>query len=214
MDRVPLSGLKHDFNECLTQPFGHKGYGLSNDEAQQSFKLTKGDGAGSFISHGALAVAAITSCTNTSNPSVLIAAGLLAKNAVLAGLEVPPFVKTSLAPGSRVVTEYLEAAGLQSFLDQLGFQTVGYGCTTCMGNSGEVDAGMQEASEKGFVTGAILSGKRNLESRVHPSVGAAYLASPPLVVAGALAGSLSHDFESQPLGKGRGGESVFLKDIW
>jgi aconitate hydratase len=214
MDLVPLSGLKGDFVGCLTQPYGHKGYGLSDEQAKESFKLPTGDGAGLTISHGSLAVAAITSCTNTSNPSVLLAAGLVAKNAIAAGLQVPPFVKTSLAPGSRVVTEYLEAAGLQTFLDQLGFQTVGYGCTTCMGNSGEVDPGMQEASEKGVVTGAILSGNRNFESRVHPSVGAAYLASPPLVVAGALAGTLDIDFDTEALGHGKDGKAVFLKDIW
>lgn len=214
MDLVPLSGLKNDWRGCLTRERGHKGYGLSEEEAQRELQLTKGGGAGSSVSHGALSIAAITSCTNTSNPSVLLAAGLLAKKAVEAGLRVPGFVKTSLAPGSRVVSAYLEAAGLQRYLDQLGFHVAGYGCTTCMGNSGEVDPGMADAAEAGIVTGAILSGNRNFEARVHPSVGGAYLASPPLVVAGALAGSLDTDFQSQPLGRDKEGKPVFLRDVW
>jgi len=214
MDRIPLSGLKGDFGGCLTAPRGHKGYGLSPEQSVQEFKLTDGNAAGSSVTHGAIAIAAITSCTNTSNPSVLIAAGLLAKKAVEAGLTIPAYVKTSLAPGSRVVTEYLEAAGLQKYLDQLGFYTSAYGCTTCMGNSGDVDPGMQAASEQGCVTGSMLSGNRNFEARVHPSIGAAYLASPPLVVSGALAGTLDIDFDNEPLGTGKDGKPVFLKDVW
>lgn len=207
-DRVPVAGLKQDFDASLTGEHGPKGFGLSEDQAAAPTVVN-----GTEVRHGALAIAAITSCTNTSNPAVLLAAGLVAKKAVALGLSTPGHVKTSLAPGSRVVTKYLEAAGLQGSLDELGFHTVGYGCTTCMGNSGEVDPLMQAASDQGVVTAAILSGNRNFEGRVHLSVKANYLASPPLVVATALAGRVDIDFGAEPLGQGRDGP-VYLRDVW
>jgi len=207
-DKVALPDLQKDFSSALTQPRGFKGFGLTDEQAKQTAEAD-----GRTITHGALAIAAITSCTNTSNPSVLMAAGLVAKKAVELGLVTPGYVKTSLAPGSRVVTQYLQDSGLSGYLDQLGFQTVGYGCTTCMGNSGEVDTEMQKASEDGIVTAAILSGNRNFEGRVHLSVKAAYLASPPMVVAGALAGTIDLDWENDPIGQGTNGP-VYLRDVW
>ncbi len=167
------------------------------------------------IGHGDVVIAAITSCTNTSNPSVLIAAGLLAKKAVEKGLTSKPWVKTSLAPGSQVVSAYLDKAGLQPFLDKLGFNLVGFGCTTCIGNSGPLATEISAAiNEKGIVAAAVLSGNRNFEGRVSPDVQANYLASPPLVVAYALAGSVKIDLTKEPLGLGSDGNPVFLKDIW
>ena len=167
------------------------------------------------LGHGDVLIAAITSCTNTSNPSVLLAAGLLAKKAVAKGLRVRPHIKTSLAPGSRVVTEYLEKAGLLPHLDQLGFRLVGYGCTTCIGNSGPLDAHLEEAiSAHDLVAAAVLSGNRNFEARVHASIKANFLASPPLVVAYAIAGRVNINLDTEPLGTGKDGEPVYLKDIW
>ncbi len=164
---------------------------------------------------GDVVIAAITSCTNTSNPSVMVAAGLLARNAVARGLTAAPHVKTSLAPGSRVVTDYLAAAGLQEPLDALGFQLVGYGCTTCIGNSGPLsDEISQAVRDDELAVCAVLSGNRNFEGRIHPLVRASYLASPPLVVAYALAGSISIDLENEPLGTGSDGSDVFLRDLW
>ncbi|CAJ1341721.1 unnamed protein product [Effrenium voratum] len=195
-DRVPLTELKSSFRTALALP-APEGFGASEGEA-----------------HGQLAIAAITSCTNTSNPSVLMAAGLLAKKAVALGCEVPGYVKTSLAPGSKVVTSYLEAAGLLEPLEALGFHVVGYGCTTCMGNSGALHPEAQAASERGAVLAAVLSGNRNFEGRVHLAVKANYLASPPLVVAAALAGRIDVDFASEPLGRTSDGRAVYLKDLW
>jgi aconitate hydratase len=167
------------------------------------------------LNHGAVVIAAITSCTNTSNPGVLIAAGLLAKNAVAKGLSRKPWVKTSLAPGSQVVTEYLAKAGLTPYLDKLGFNTVGYGCTTCIGNSGPLCDGVSKAIEQGsLMVASVLSGNRNFEGRVHADVRANYLASPPLVVAYAIAGTVDIDLRSEPLGTAPDGSPVFLKDIW
>ena len=167
------------------------------------------------IGHGDVAIAAITSCTNTSNPSVLIAAGLLARNANKVGLKQKPWVKTSLAPGSQVVAEYLEKAGLQTELDQIGFNLVGFGCTTCIGNSGPLPAPISKTiNEKGLIAAAVLSGNRNFEGRVSPDVQANYLASPPLVVAYALAGTVTKDLTTEPLGEGANGQPVYLKDIW
>ena len=164
---------------------------------------------------GAVAIAAITSCTNTSNPSVLMAAGLLAKKAVERGLQPQPWVKASLAPGSKVVSDYLAHAGLTPYLDQLGFNLVGYGCTTCIGNSGPLPEPIEEAIKKGDLTvGAVLSGNRNFEGRIHPLVKTNWLASPPLVVAYALAGNMNIDLTREPLGQGKNGEPVYLKDIW
>jgi aconitate hydratase len=167
------------------------------------------------IGHGSVLISAITSCTNTSNPSVMLAAGLLAKKAVEKGLSVPSYVKTSLAPGSRVVTEYLVKTGLQPYLDQLKFQLVGYGCTTCIGNSGPLHPAIEEAIVKNDLVGAsVLSGNRNFEARVHQSIKANFLMSPPLVVAFALAGKIDIDLSSEPLGKGKDGKDVYLRDIW
>ncbi len=168
-----------------------------------------------YLTDGSIVIAAITSCTNTSNPYVMMAAGLLAKKAVEAGLSTPPWVKTSLAPGSRVVTDYYERAGLAQYLDALRFQTVGYGCTTCIGNSGPLPSDVSKAIEEhGLVAVSVLSGNRNFEGRISPEVRANYLMSPPLVVAYALAGHIEHDFATQPLGKGKDGQPVYLKDIW
>ena len=170
---------------------------------------------GGQIRHGSVLIAAITSCTNTSNPSVMLAAGLLAKKAVERGLQVNPLVKASLAPGSRVVTDYLNQTGLQPYLDQLGFNLVGYGCTTCIGNSGPLPAPVDEAIGKyDLVAASVLSGNRNFEARVHQSIKANFLMSPPLVVAFALAGRVDIDLSREPIGKGKDGQDVFLKDIW
>ena len=173
------------------------------------------EGEGYDLGHGDVAIAAITSCTNTSNPSVLIAAGLVARNANRLGLKQKPWVKTSLAPGSQVVAEYLEKAGLQKELDQVGFNLVGFGCTTCIGNSGPLPAPISKTiNEKGLIAAAVLSGNRNFEGRVSPDVQANYLASPPLVVAYALAGTVTKDLTTEPLGEGADGQPVYLKDIW
>ena len=167
------------------------------------------------IGHGDVVIAAITSCTNTSNPSVLIAAGLVARNARAKGLKTKPWVKTSLAPGSQVVTDYLRKAGLDDDLDALGFNLVGYGCTTCIGNSGPLPPAISAAvAESDLVVASVLSGNRNFEGRVNQDVRANYLASPPLVVAYALAGSVYLNLETQPLGEDKDGKPVFLKDIW
>jgi aconitate hydratase len=173
------------------------------------------DGKRFELEHGSVVIAAITSCTNTSNPSVMIAAGLLAKNAVERGLERKPWVKSSLAPGSKVVTDYYDAAGLAPALDELGFGLVGYGCTTCIGNSGPLPDQISQAVGDGeLVVCAVLSGNRNFEARIHPEVKANYLASPPLVVAYALAGRMDLDLETEPIGQDRDGNDVYLADIW
>ena len=167
------------------------------------------------LNHGSVVIAAITSCTNTSNPDVMLAAGLLAKNAVEKGLSVLPYIKTSLSPGSGVVTKYFELAGVNTFLDQLGFTTTGYGCMTCIGNSGELSDEVSAAiNAKNLVVASVLSGNRNFEGRVHPLTRANYLASPPLVVAYALAGRMDIDFETEPIQKDKNGHDVFLRDIW
>jgi aconitate hydratase len=167
------------------------------------------------VGNGDVLIAAITSCTNTSNPAVMIAAGIVAKKAVEKGLTVPPFVKTSLAPGSRVVTDYLNKTGLQKYLDKLGFELVGYGCTTCIGNSGPLDAAIEEAIvDHNLVAASVLSGNRNFEARVHQNIKANFLMSPPLVVAYALAGTVLKDVNLHALGQDKDGNDVFLKDIW
>jgi aconitate hydratase len=173
------------------------------------------DGKQFEIKHGDVVIAAITSCTNTSNPSVMVAAGLLAKKAVEKGLKVPPHVKTSLAPGSRVVTDYFDKAGLTTYLEKVGFYTVGYGCTTCIGNSGPLPEAISQAvKQNDLVVSGVLSGNRNFEGRINPDVKANYLASPPLVVAYALAGTTDIDFEKEPIGAGTKGAPVYLRDIW
>lgn len=213
-DRVPLSEMKPSFRKSLRAPVAERGFAL--DEAALARTAALADnGQSTEIAHGAVVIAAITSCTNTSNPSVMLAAGLLAKNAVEAGLTVPSYVKTSLAPGSRVVTDYLNASGLSAYLEKIGFYTVGYGCTTCIGNSGPLPEPVAQAvQEADLVASAVLSGNRNFEGRINPLVKANYLASPPLVVAYALAGSTDIDLVHEPLGVGSAGEEVFLADIW
>tara|TARA_B100000945_G_C20425492_1_gene620299 strand:+ start:278 stop:2953 length:2676 start_codon:yes stop_codon:yes gene_type:complete len=209
-DRVNLSEMKSHFLESLSSPIGHSGHGLSLENLNDKISVENFE-----LKHGDVVIAAITSCTNTSNPSVMIAAGLLAKKAREKGLLVKPWVKTSLAPGSRVVTEYYEKAGLSSYLSELGFNVVGYGCTTCIGNSGPLPESIDNAiTEKGLIVGSVLSGNRNFEGRVHQNVKANYLASPPLVVAYALAGTLDIDLQKEPLGFGENDEPIFLKDIW
>ena len=206
-DRILLKDMLPEWKKSLSGTFG---------KAHASAAVNVEDnGSSSSITDGAVVIAAITSCTNTSNPSVMIGAGLLARNAVAKGLERKPWVKTSLAPGSRVVTEYLTKSGLDVSLDALGFQTVGYGCTTCIGNSGPLPEPVAKAVTSGdLVAAAVLSGNRNFEGRINPLVKANYLASPPLVVAYAIAGTVDIDLATQPLGKDKQGKDVFLKDIW
>ena len=212
-DRVPLRSMKSNFAAALRAPLNERGFSLGPEELQRSAEVSNGSVA--TITHGAVVIAAITSCTNTSNPSVMVAAGLLARHAAERGLRVPHYVKTSLAPGSRVVTDYLDRAGLTESLQQLGFFTVGYGCTTCIGNSGPLPEPVAQAVLQGkIVAAAVLSGNRNFEGRVNPLVQANYLASPPLVVAYALAGTTDIDLTREPLGNGADGHPVFLKDIW
>ncbi|MET4559678.1 aconitate hydratase AcnA [Lysinibacillus parviboronicapiens] len=213
-DLIPLSEMRSRYKEAVVAPQGTQGFGLTEDEFAKTSvaKFAEGDVE---IPTGAVAIAAITSCTNTSNPYVLIAAGLVAKKAVEKGLTVPKWVKTSLAPGSKVVTGYLEDSGLQTYLDQIGFNTVGYGCTTCIGNSGPLLPEIEDAIKDNdlFVT-SVLSGNRNFEGRVHPLVKANYLASPPLVVAYALAGTVDIDLQKDSFGKDKDGNEVFFADIW
>jgi aconitate hydratase len=213
-DRVALGVMKGKFREALEAPVKERGFGLSKSELSKT--ATVGfNGTRENLGHGAVVIAAITSCTNTSNPSVMLAAGLLAKKAADRGLKVPPYVKTSLAPGSKVVTEYLREAGLLPALADLGFHLVGYGCTTCIGNSGPLPEAVEKAVTEGeLVAAAVLSGNRNFEGRVHPLVRANYLASPPLVVAYALAGTVDIDLNAEPLGKDVEGHPVRLRDIW
>ena len=206
-DRVLLSDAAESFRRALGEEFG-------KDETSAPLRVAV-SGEKHDLGNGDVVIAAITSCTNTSNPSVLIAAGLLARNAVAKGMKVKPWVKTSLAPGSQVVTDYLNKAGLTEPLNKLGFNLVGYGCTTCIGNSGPLAESISQAVQDGdLVAVSVLSGNRNFEGRVNPDVRANYLASPPLVVAYALAGSMLTDLDTQPLGKGKDGADVFLRDIW
>ena len=212
-DRIELGKLKNEFNKAFSKPVTESGFGKAAADLERAFPVGT-DGVG-VISHGSVLIAAITSCTNTSNPSVMLAAGLLARKAVEKGLKAKPLVKSSLAPGSRVVTDYLEKTGLQPYLDKLGFNLVGYGCTTCIGNSGPLAAPIEEAVVKNDVIAAsVLSGNRNFEARVHQNIKANFLMSPPLVVAFALAGRVGIDLTTEPIGKGENGNDVFLKDIW
>ena len=213
-DRVALADMKSAFQAVLQTPVSERGFGL--DDAAVGRTATVADNGNSIdIGHGAVVIAAITSCTNTSNPSVMLAAGLLAENAVKRGLQVQPYVKTSLAPGSRVVSDYLDKAGLTESLQQLGFHTVGYGCTSCIGNSGPLPPAVADAVQQGdLVASAVLSGNRNFEGRVNALVKANYLASPPLVVAYALAGRTDIDLNNEPLGHDSDGEPVYLREIW
>jgi aconitate hydratase len=213
-DRTSLVQMQQRFKDNLVAPTSDGGFELNNDELNSIVTIGV-NGTKAQMEHGSVVIAAITSCTNTSNPSVMIAAGLLAKKAVELGIKTKPYVKTSLAPGSRIVPDYLENAGLLDPLAELGFNLVGYGCTTCIGNSGPLSGEVVKGITRGdLVAAAVLSGNRNFEGRVHPYVRANYLASPPLVVAYALAGTVDIDLLNDPLGEDEQGEPVFLKDIW
>src|SRR5690625_4764942 len=235
-DRVPLSDMKTEFRKAITAPEGNHGFGLDASEFDKKVNVEV-DGKEAVMQTGSLAIAAITSCTNTSNPHVMLGAGLLAKKAYelgievpayvktsLAGtsipssyafIEVPAYVKTSLAPGSTVVTRYLDDSGLSEYLDKLGFNTVGYGCTTCIGNSGPLRPEIEKAIvENDLTVSSVLSGNRNFEGRIHPLTQANYLASPPLVVAYALAGTVDIDLNEDSFGKDKDGNDVYLEDLW
>ena len=214
-DLLPLSKMKEEFVKAVSAPQGNQGFGLQADELDKSATVKFNNGDETTIKTGAVAIASITSCTNTSNPYVLVGAGLVAKKAVELGMEVPKFVKTSLAPGSKVVTGYLRDSGLLPYLEQIGFNLVGYGCTTCIGNSGPLKEEIEKTiAENDLLVTSVLSGNRNFEGRIHPLVKANYLASPPLVVAYALAGTVNIDFASEAIGKDKDGNDVFFKDIW
>ncbi|GLT77857.1 hypothetical protein SLA2020_494120 [Shorea laevis] len=230
-DRVSLKEMKADWHACLDSQVGlrwvasrpnhvpglgwpYLGFAVPKEEQDKVAKFSF-NGQPAELKHGSVVISAITSCTNTSNPSVMLGAGLVAKKACELGLQVKPWIKTSLAPGSGVVTKYLLQSGLQKYLNEQGFHIVGYGCTTCIGNSGELDESVASAiSDNDIIAAAVLSGNRNLEGRVHPLTRANYLASPPLVVAYALAGTVDIDFDKEPIGTGKDGKSVYFKDIW
>ncbi len=210
-DRIEIGHVKSTFKELFAKPVSENGFNKKPEDLDTAY--TTADGV--HVKNGDVLIAAITSCTNTSNPSVLLAAGLLAKKAVAAGLTVAPHIKTSLAPGSRVVTKYLEAAGLLPYLEQLGFGVTAYGCTTCIGNAGDLTPAMNEAIVKNdIVASAVLSGNRNFEARIHPNIRSNFLASPPLVVAYAIAGNVTRDLMTEPVGKGKNGKDIYLGDIW
>jgi aconitate hydratase len=210
-DRIDLAKVKSTFTSLFAAPVKDNGFGKKPQDLDRTYKAFDG----TEIRNGDILIAAITSCTNTSNPGVLLAAGLVAKKAVELGLKVKPHIKTSLAPGSRVVTEYLGKAGLLPYLEKLGFNVAAYGCTTCIGNAGPLAQAIEEAIVKNdLVCAAVLSGNRNFEARIHPNLRANFLASPPLVVAYAIAGSVLVDFKTQPLGKGKDGKDVFIGHIW
>ncbi|WP_338765182.1 aconitate hydratase AcnA [Massilia sp. METH4] len=210
-DRIEIGNVKATFTDLFSKPTTQNGFNKNPADLTATYETTNGV----QVKNGDILIAAITSCTNTSNPSVLLAAGLLAKKAVEAGLTVAPHIKSSLAPGSRVVTEYLEAAGLLPYLDKLGFGVTAYGCTTCIGNAGDLTPELNAAiTSNDIVAAAVLSGNRNFEARIHPNIRANFLASPPLVVAYAIAGNVTRDLMTEPVGKGTGGRDVYLGDIW
>jgi aconitate hydratase len=210
-DRIEIGQVKRKFTELFSKPVADNGFNQPADRLQRSFTTSNG----LTVRNGDVLIAAITSCTNTSNPSVLLAAGLLAKKAVEAGLTVRSHVKTSLAPGSRIVTEYLQRAGLLQYLEKLGFSVAAYGCTTCIGNAGDLAPELNEVITKNdLVCAAVLSGNRNFEARIHPNLRANFLASPPLVVAYALAGTVLTDLMTEPVGRGTGGREIWVGDIW
>jgi aconitate hydratase len=213
-DHILMRNMQQDFRNCLDNKIGFKGFAIAKDKQAAVSKFTH-EGKEHELRHGSLVIAAITSCTNTSNPSVMLQAGMLAKNAVAKGLSTPSYLKTSLSPGSGVVTAYMESADVIEPLNKLGFTTAGYGCMTCIGNSGEIPQEVTDAiNAEDLVVSAVLSGNRNFEGRVHPITRANYLASPPLVVAYALAGTVDIDFDKEPIAKDSEGNDVFLKDIW
>jgi aconitate hydratase len=210
-DRIELGNVKNNFTELFAKPTTENGFNKNPIDLTRVYETTDG----LRVKNGDVLIAAITSCTNTSNPSVMIAAGLLAKKAAERGLTVAPHIKTSLAPGSRVVTEYLQAAGLLPYLEQLGFGVTAYGCTTCIGNAGDLTPELNDAIAKNdIVASAVLSGNRNFEARIHPNIRSNFLASPPLVVAYAIAGNMTKDLMSEPVGKDKNGVDVYLGDIW
>ncbi|MBT5925447.1 MAG: aconitate hydratase AcnA, partial [Verrucomicrobia bacterium] len=215
-DRIVLPQLKNSFNSTFTKSVSEGGFGKDGAELEQKRVAVDNNGQGSVeLKHGSVLIAAITSCTNTSNPGVMLGAGLLAKKAVEKGMKINPAVKASLAPGSRVVSDYLEEAGLQTYLDQLGFNLVGYGCTTCIGNSGPLSKPIEEAVvSHDLVAASVLSGNRNFEARVHQNIKANFLMSPPLVVAFALAGRVDINLAEEALGTDKDGNDVYLKDLW
>jgi aconitate hydratase len=203
--------VKSTFSDLFSKPVGENGFAKKPADLEAQYTTSNGVN----VKNGDILIAAITSCTNTSNPSVLLAAGLLAKKAVEAGLTVAPHIKTSLAPGSRIVTEYLTKTDLMKYLDKLGFTLAAYGCTTCIGNAGDLTPELNEAITKNdIVAAAVLSGNRNFEARIHPNIRANFLASPPLVVAYAIAGNITRDLMTEPVGKGKGGKDIYLGDIW
>ncbi|WP_427310452.1 aconitate hydratase AcnA [Cupriavidus sp. H39] len=210
-DRIEIGNVKSTFASLFSKPVAENGFNKDAAELDRSYRTADGI----EVRNGDVLIAAITSCTNTSNPSVLLGAGLLAKKAVEAGLSVAPHIKTSLAPGSRVVTEYLKAAGLLPYLEKLGFGVTAYGCTTCIGNAGDLTPELNDAiTSNDLVAAAVLSGNRNFEARIHPNIRANFLASPPLVVAYAIAGNVTRDLMTEPVGKGKGGREIWLGDIW
>ncbi|GGC00423.1 aconitate hydratase [Oxalicibacterium flavum] len=210
-DRIELGQVKQQFTDLFVKPVAENGFNKKAEDLPASY--TNADGIP--VKNGDILIAAITSCTNTSNPSVLLTAGLLAKKAVEAGLKVSPHIKTSLAPGSRIVTQYLEEAGLLPYLEKLGFGLTAYGCTTCIGNAGDLTPAMNEAIvQNDIVAAAVLSGNRNFEARIHPNIRANFLASPPLVVAYAIAGTVTRDLMTEPVGRGKNGKDIYLGDIW
>ncbi|MFY4021092.1 aconitate hydratase AcnA, partial [Achromobacter xylosoxidans] len=209
-DRIEIGNVKSTFIDLFSKPVAENGFNQPAEKLQQTFTTS----TGTKVKNGDILIAAITSCTNTSNPSVLLAAGLLAKKAVEAGLKVPKHIKTSLAPGSRVVTEYLTKTGLLPYLEKLGFDVAAYGCTTCIGNAGDLTPDLNEViTSNDLVCSAVLSGNRNFEARIHPNIKANFLASPPLVVAYALAGTVTRDLMTEPVGRGKNGD-IWLGDIW
>ncbi|WP_175967793.1 aconitate hydratase AcnA [Burkholderia sp. BCC0322] len=210
-DRIEIGHVKSTFTDLFSKPVAENGFAKKADDLATQYTTSNGVD----VKNGDVLIAAITSCTNTSNPSVLLAAGLLAKKAVEAGLTVDPKIKTSLAPGSRIVTEYLTKTGLLPYLSKLGFEVAAYGCTTCIGNAGDLTPELNEAITKNdIVAAAVLSGNRNFEARIHPNIRANFLASPPLVVAYAIAGNITRDLMTEPVGKGKGGRDIYLGDIW
>jgi aconitate hydratase len=210
-DRIEIGNVKSTFTDLFSKPVAENGFNKKADDLTAEYTVTDKVN----LHNGDVLIAAITSCTNTSNPSVLLAAGLLAKKAVEAGLTVAPHIKTSLAPGSRIVTEYLTKTGLLPYLSKLGFELAAYGCTTCIGNAGDLTPELNESIVKNdVVAAAVLSGNRNFEARIHPNIRANFLASPPLVVAYAIAGNITRDLMTEPVGKGKGGRDIYLGDIW
>jgi aconitate hydratase len=210
-DRIEIGNVKSTFGDLFSKPVAENGFAKKAEDLDAQYTTSNGVD----VKNGDILIAAITSCTNTSNPSVLLAAGLLAKKAVDAGLTVAPHIKTSLAPGSRIVTEYLTKTNLLKYLDKLGFTLAAYGCTTCIGNAGDLTPELNEAITKNdIVAAAVLSGNRNFEARIHPNIRANFLASPPLVVAYAIAGNITRDLMTEPVGKGKGGRDIYLGDIW